>query len=350
MNNLDQPLIARDALTLENYDDFHPLEKYCVEHKFQFSEFLNSMMTLINRCLISIKEKLPTRIQFPEIKDLCATCKIEQDNLQQPFMHCKNCLHPVTHTKVGPCIVLKWKNDDSSEEEIVTIDLVPIFPVKVIYSIILNPDSKCNNEELADVQYAQNINEVFNVVTRTLMERKPPNWFSHLKGIIKSDRILPESFQETQNEKAKDDVFEVGLKLLHYGSENNYVIRPAQMLRVVDFSGYPTLCKEVYCIMKYLKTVLKVDVKSYFLKKVVLRKEIVQMAEKSKRVEKPLFEAMTYPAVKKVFESKVDYKQWKKNMDKAKVRTNVIPLLKQPYKRERSVENERHFNTKKART
>ena len=74
-----------------------------------------------------------------------------------------------------------------------TVDLIPVLPVK-----------------------GKNLNEMINLVTKTLFDKKPPNWLRHLKGFMNRDRILPESFQVHDK---KNDFIEVGLKLLHFGSK-----------------------------------------------------------------------------------------------------------------------------------
>lgn len=70
------------------------------------------------------------------------------------------------------------------------------------------------------------------------MEKKPPNWFKYLRNLVQRERILPEGFID-EDKKADKSILSVGIKLLHHGDEDNYIIRPAQILKVLEFGGFP---------------------------------------------------------------------------------------------------------------
>lgn len=275
------PMKALDATTL--YAEInHPLREFCNQDGiFSFAAFLQAMLENVQLCLEAIEDELPPNLTLCKVQNLCSQCQSNQSTLQ-PFMHCPKCLFGVTHTKVGPCIVMKWKQD------IVTIDLVPVFPIQV---------ENCTN-----------IADVFNFVTKSLLEKKPPNWLKHLKGIIRSERILPEAFEEVLNESSSN--FEMGLKLLHYESIQNYIIRPAQMLNVVDFSDYPREIRDIYIMLKYLKEALNINIKSYLLKKIVLRKEFVSSVAQDGNALSLFYNVLHYPIIKEAFQHKVDYDNW----------------------------------------
>ena len=44
--------------------------------------------------------------------------------------HCKYCAPVVTQTKVGPCLVFKRQKEDETKPHFVTIDLVPVYPIR----------------------------------------------------------------------------------------------------------------------------------------------------------------------------------------------------------------------------
>ncbi len=196
-------------------------------------------------------------------------------------------------------MILKWGCDT-----IVTIDLVPVFPVKV--------------------EQCKDVTQLFNIVTKTLITRQPENWLKHLKSVIQWDQILPESILSITAANHSNDL-EVGFKILHYGPEDNAIIRPAQILDVADFKKFPKETRQVYCIMKYLKDTLKVQVKSYLLKKVVLLDQFVNMASEGCFAEDLLFEVLNYSEVKKIFKGKIDYQKWRNEKSQGKM--NGIPLL-----------------------
>ena len=124
---------------------------------------------------------------------------------------------------------------------VVTADIVPTFPVK-----------------------ANSLMNLFDNVTRTLVDRRPKNWVKYVRSLALQDRILPDEFlAHMEGEGGK--IFDVGMKILHYGQTDNCMTRPGQRMQISDFHDRPIL-KEVYCYAKALKTFIGIDVKSFFLK------------------------------------------------------------------------------------
>ncbi len=288
------PLDVENALTLKTENSDHPLPKYCINNRFRFDDFMGDMMQVVAMAMNNIS--MPEHLSIPSRQyDESCDCQM---NPGEPMSHCVKCIRPVTFTKSGVCIILKWKDED-----IVNIDLIPVFPVK----------------------YREDINiitEVFNMLINDLIEKRPPNWLDHLKKVVKADRILPEFYEDfktdskgNNNSSKEMENPKVGLKMLHFYSENNFVIRPSQILNIGDFSRYHSSVKEVYFRMKYLKTALNVDFESYMLKKIVLRGEFLIEIEKGGSVEDHLYEAMNYHPVKKAFEGRIDYQKWKRQKD-----------------------------------
>ncbi len=97
--------------------------------------------------------------------------------------------------------------------------------------------------------------------------RRPRNWEVHLGNVIRRDSVLPEAVSKIL--QSNDCLFDVALKLLHYGPDCSYVIRPGQVLDVKTFSD-STKMKEVYICTKALLKLQREDhVKSYLIKKIV---------------------------------------------------------------------------------
>ena len=142
----------------------------------------------------------------------------------------------------------------------------------------------------------------------------------------KESFLLQESYDDLiENNFSPDGIFSVGLKMLHFYSKKNFVIRPAQLLNVVDFSDYPPEVRQIYCMMKYLKQALRADIKSYLMKKVVLRREFIAEIIKGGEIADHLYDAMTYHQVKKAFQLIIDYEEWKNLRDQRK--DDGIPLF-----------------------
>jgi hypothetical protein len=187
----------------------------------------------------------------------------------------------LTHTKIGPCIILRKESG-----EILTIDLVTVFPVE-------------GNTTM----------ELFNEVIETLIVKKPPFWLKHFQQLMKRDVILPEVYDNIK----EDPVVNVAIKILHYGPEDNYIIRPGQEMEVEKFKDNATL-KGIYIWMKAIKDILDVPAKSFFMKKVVLLPEFVAKCERVREDDNNtkvelLKEALSHPDLKPAFETELDFER-----------------------------------------
>ena len=64
------------------------------------------------------------------------------------------------------------------------------------------------------------------------------------------------------------------MKLINYGDERNFVIRPAQVLGLTrEFRIKPEI-KDVYMAIKCIKQIINVDIPSYLIKKIILMDEV----------------------------------------------------------------------------
>lgn len=295
-----------NAMKLYIDESNHPLVSFSTNSQFDIVRLFIELHHHTKEALFKIEDKLPQGLSIAKVDHFCSEClKIRDDTkVFAPYKHCAKCLFPVTHTKVGPCLIFKWELNT-----VLTVDLVPVFPIK----------TKSNS-----------IVDSMNCVTKTLINKRPPFWLSYFNGFIEKDRLLPEEFEADVVEEKK--VIEVGFKLLHHGTENNWIIRPAQVMKIQKVFMESPYLKSIYVHLKTLKLVLNINIKSYFLKKVLLRKEVTKMInsfqrsdntyEESKLINGLLFEIMSFPEVKVHFEGKIDFAKWKTNFGN----TQQIPI------------------------
>ncbi len=115
----------------------------------------------------------------------------------------------------------------------------------------------------------------------------------------------------------------VGIKLLNYGKTHNFIIHPAQRMQIETFNTDPKM-KYLFCVIKYLKTVLKVDLSSYFIKKVILLETFREAMEQYEQFEWVMVKlALTETVLKPYFENLIDFDRWKPEK-----RDKRIPLKK----------------------
>ena len=286
-----------DGFNLWSVNDKEPFD-----YENFFSQLLKLVVSIINE-KIDIPSITDGRIKVQQKMKECQKCPIQayDSKIGVYYTHCDNCLPPVTHTKCGLCLIFEWS--DGNETHVLTIDLVPVFPV-----------------------IGSSVSELFSCVTKTLLT-EPPNWLKYSRGFISKDTFLPESYEEAFKETPLKPLF-VGMKIIHYGDGGrNFLIRPIQQLGVATFEDNKQL-KDVYCHIKYLKTALDIDLNSYFIKKVLLTKEVKNKLKSdgknmllgSKMEVKNLHYCLNHPELKSRFNHVIDYEEWYKNDD-------VIPLL-----------------------
>ena len=132
---------------------------------------------------------------------------------------------------------------------------------------------------------------------------------------MRTDRILPESIALVRETSQPN----ICLKILNFETgTSNFKLRPGQILPIDELDDEKL--RTVDCFMKALKVHYAIDVKSYFLKKVLLLEENVEMAKDPAN-----HEVQLHPLLKKEFELCIDYKAWgeKLNDNKKGIKTDV---------------------------
>ena len=147
---------------------------------------------------------------------------------------------------------------------------------------------------------------------------------------MRTDRILPESIASVRETSQPN----ICLKILNFETgTSNFILRPGQILPIDELDDEKL--KTVYCFMKALKAHYAIDVKSYFLKKVLLLEENVEMAKDPANDEvQLLYSFLRHPLLKKEFEMCIDYRAWgeKLNDNKNGIKTDVyytVPNVKE---------------------
>ena len=278
----------------------HPLRKFAkmrdgkevLHYEHFFISFLGDLQKILLRMQAAKLSKWPQDLFFQEkVKhwNSCDDCLAEslslaQDSIYSPQRHCKKCLPLVSHTKIGPCLIFQWGPHGIP----VTMDLIPVFPLKSPEGVL----------------------PLFNSVIQTLLERKPENWVRHLKGMVQRDRILPESYLKFLDSDANTGTCDVAMKLLNYDKETNFIIRPGQVMHVNQFDRNVKL-KDIYVHAKVMKTVLKLDVKSYLMKKVILLDTMVEKLLKPEVwLDEAIFMVLSHPELKTEFAKRVQFNKW----------------------------------------
>ena len=284
-NGLEKyPLLLKDdPFTLSSVEENHLLYEWSNEGVFQYEKFLAFFLSALQEIISKTKEKFSNLTEKRiSVGKLPSTCKFGCPRKENEFYtHCEECIFTVTQTKCGACLVFKWKDENF------TVDLIPVLPVK-----------------------GKNFNQMINLITETLFRDRPPNWLAHLRTFIKRDRVLPESFLEVLEGNPEKPI-QVAIKLLHFGTKRNFIIRPAQQLAVTKEFKENQRLKRVYCQIKCLKSLLGVNVNSYFIKKVLLTD--VMKTKFNVEVDMYfLYEALHHSELKIKFESIIDYAKWQR--------------------------------------
>ena len=277
-----------------------------------FSQFLHLVSLIVNE-KVNCASITNGRIKIKQQTGECPRCPIQvyDSKMGTLYTHCDNCLPPVTHTKCGICLILEWS--DGNDTYVLTIDLVPVFPV-----------------------VGSSVSKLFGNVTKTLLT-EPSNWLKYSQGFIAKDIFLPESYEEAFKETPSKPLL-VGMKILHYGEGGkNFLIRPIQQLGVAAFEDNKQL-KDVYCYIKCLKTILDIDVNSYFIKKVLLTKAVKNKLKsknqlyghlmdpynKKELLKKNLHYCLNHAELKSKFNHKINYGEWDKTHQDIPLFSNQI--------------------------
>ncbi len=257
---------------------------------FDYPKFMKCLLEEVSSIVkrMSLPQGLSVDLEWRPCKG-CDELSLKKSSAKfKPMHHCDSCFPAITHTKAGICLILKWK-----DTEILAVDLIPLFHIKSHGGLMY----------------------LFDSVISTLWQKMPENWLRYLRKLMDKDRVLPEAFSKIQLEvsSTKEDIMLVSLKLLNYGDDNNYIIRPSQDIKTgTSFDKYPHL-RETYVHVKALARLLKVEISSYFLKKLVLQDNLRdKLSDANVPLCERLFIISSHPELKKLFKSVVDLKYWRR--------------------------------------
>ena len=253
------------------------------------TQFMKSILDTLQDCLRISQSRLPSNITLASSQiewTPCQSCidrhKENKENnkveIATPWSHCGECIPNIALSKSGPCVVLRLL------ESLVSIDIIPLFA---------SPES--DPEKL------------FKLVVDTLTNEKPPEWRSYHDKFVKKCKILSEELGFLK----KISNPQITMKVLNFEPESsNYILRPSQPLDVGKLKNKRR--KEIYCMMKALKSHFEADVSSYNLKRVLLLPDHDKLVEdETKDKIEVLLELMKYPMIQEEFQRFIDYDAWK---------------------------------------
>ncbi len=280
---------------------------------FSYEKFLHVLLKEIRRCMSSVSSspEWPPGLWFQKHWRPCSNCReaSRPRTNHTPYTHCLTCRPPVTHTKLGPCLVYQWEGEE--RPELLLVDFIPAFPIR---SAGLLP--------------------LFDNAVSTLFTIQPTNWQRHFRGFLDRDRLLPEDFDK--NLRREEGIFNVGVKLLNYEEGfSNAIIRPGQ---VTNIKVHGKL-KEIYTRLKAVKDLLKISgAQSYVIKKTILMDEMREaLNDPQMDMDEAMLLVLSHPELKRNFSKKIDFEQWSRLVEKRKndghdTYIDVVPLLKRLYK------------------
>ncbi len=289
-----------DALAVVVSENAPVLSSYTSSNTriLDYSKFFDFLLRELCSSLKRINDRLPQGLacNVDWVWAGCSGCQKSEDLGLVSF--CLDHLPPITHTKIGPCLIFTW-TDSGKTTSILTVDLVPLYPLET----------------------ESNLPGLFGKVFWSLYQQQPAGWQKHCKGIVARDRVLPGMLHAKQ-ETARP--LEITIKFLKYSDKKNYVIRPGQALDLKIFEEEEAL-KETYIYLKALKIVLNVKVSSYFIKKVILSRNLLPELKRedlliAQRLQLALKDSMLRP----FFEEAIDIEEWTRVLSKGDFDT--IPL------------------------
>ncbi len=143
--------------------------------------------------------------------------------------------------------------------------------------------------------------------------------------------MLPEAFEALL--QSDSSIFDITMKILHYGPYNNSIIRPGQILDVKTFSAGDAKLKGVYLGAKTMVKLLGRDIKSYLLKKIILLDDMKRtlLEDKDASMAECLFKVLGHQEIRKRLEedsvgkSLPDFEDWARRIAEKK-HLDRIPL------------------------
>jgi hypothetical protein len=252
-----------------------------------YGKLMLQSCTEIKQAIMSIESdigKEGINVFLPENWKPCPDCSKLKKTELDPYAHllgCQNCTVSVTHSKLGPLIQMKIL------DRIVTVDLIPVWPIKAKSNLILMGN-----------------------VMATLLDddNEIPERVPYLLSLMARDVLLPEAFEATVMEEKP---IQVALKIVNYNC-SIFIIRPGQDLKVDEFHRNKVLF-DAYIIIKALIHKYQLEIKSFLSKKILTSPYFVQLTRHiDNDVPKLVFNALQHGLLKPGFQILVNYEKWGK--------------------------------------
>jgi hypothetical protein len=278
------------------------VEKYLDgNRRFIFHKFMRDLLDAVTSCIEEIYSsgRNPQRLarkttneHYKLVPQECYDCRKRKRIQTKIFKQCKSCMVAVSQTKVGNGLQLLWKSGKEGEIYC-SMDVVPVFQIKGILPL-----------------------ELARLINTAMLMEQPEGWLNYITKYAKADLIVPDLLKGD-----KSLIKSVLLKNLNCSVEKNYFVRPGQHLNATKFLSNDH--RWVYQRIKALKSVLKIDLNTYFLKKLLLRPVMFNTNNSYEF----LFDVMCQPELREKFERIIDYDNWITEEDKSN-----LPLKKYPMK------------------
>ena len=261
---------------------------------FNYPVFLEIILNELDRAIDYIVEnELCPDIDFQTnetwLQQKCKECRTpSHTDAEALHKHCNSCRPSVCMSKRGPCIQLV----NTKLGIFNSIDLCPVFSLR----------SKTLRGTLA----------AMGRINRLLIASQSVDAILHILKFLSSDRVMPEVFAQLTSGEIN-----LGFKLFSFSKEeDNFILKPGQLLGPVkEFDDIPLL-KDVYICIKGLKDVLGVDLPSYLVKKVLFKDTTKALARKCQLKEDPLeemlFNTLNLNEIKPAFVNLIDWKEYNK--------------------------------------
>ena len=129
----------------------------------------------------------------------------------------------------------------------------------------------------------------------------PRGWFRFLEKYAAEYMIIQELAQ------GGEPVISVGLKTMNFLKHRNHYIKPAQAFTEHKFKS--ERMRDIYCYIKFLKTVAKISINSFWTKKELLKDKYNTILASSNDDDRALVQILSQPEFRTKVEKIIDIRK-----------------------------------------
>lgn len=162
--------------------------------------------------------------------------------------------------------------------------------------------------------------QLFQLVTKTLLEQRPVGWVQLLNRFLKRDAMLPDDMMMRMDDEEAGKVHQVGLKIFNWVSDLSWILMPRHEMAIDRDVQLAKESIQVLRQLKALKELVVQDVPAFTMKKISHNQVAIKLQETKKVI---LYQALfhstlKHPELMRVFTDIIDYPKWNK--------ANEIPI------------------------